>query len=397
MRTRRFPLSLVAGSALVLLAIAAFLSTHERITEEVTVGFQGPARRNPYLALERLLEEEEITCFSPYGGLEALPPETGTLLLFAPREGFAEAQVEALTGWVFRGGHLVTCPAESPADPLLDRIGVSVHGRAQGSELSGAERALHGSALEELKATRRTTTSVELFGQKVDVERDKGVGLAGPHRSPEGTEPCLRDMPVLSFKQGKGDVTVLMDPGVLTNGRIGNAGHAQLALLLASGPAEESRDVKGSEAADVWIVRKDRAPSLLTWLFRRAGPALVSFLILIAAVLFHLGPRFGPMVSEPPAGRRSLIEHFDGAGEYIYRTEGSAPLLPAPRAAVLARLSLVEPSSASAPPREMVRRLSALSGVPAHRVDKALYGEPPEKPEEFLQTIRTLETLRRSL
>jgi hypothetical protein len=44
-----------------------------------------------------------------------------------------------------------------------------------------------------------------------------------------------------------------------------------------------------------------------------------------------------------------------------------------------------------------VTRLAVLSRLPGSRIERALDGEDPASAEDLVQTIQTLETLRRSL
>jgi hypothetical protein len=335
------------------------------------------------------LYEWDVPVTSMAGGLETMPPDGHVLLLFAPRESFSDTNVGRVLSWVEKGGLLIVSPSEGAADPLLDRLGVSRKEvrRAPSPQTTPAHEDPRPEAVK---------LKLVVHGEEIHAETVSDLRFAHGHRDADIATPELDAAFLLSFPYGDGRVTLVADPGMFTNLRIGKAGHARLLLRLVSAPADPEADEE-APSREAWLYRRDGMPSFFTLLNRRAGPAVWSGLVLLAAILLYAGRRFGPIRSETPPGRRSLLEHIDAAGEYLLKKGRGEVLLEAPRAAVWRRLALVEPATAAAGRRDSVRRLSTLSHLPPGRVERVLFGELPQRPEQLAETIRTLEILRRCL
>jgi hypothetical protein len=99
----------VAALVLVGGSVGLFLTCFERGSEPVYRGASAEARRNHYLAFERLLEQmgHRVTVIEGPEELEAaLPSVWGTLLYPANRMTLGEERSERLLRWVASGGHL---------------------------------------------------------------------------------------------------------------------------------------------------------------------------------------------------------------------------------------------------------------------------------------------------
>ena len=119
--------SLVVGLLLLIGAGVWFFFNFERVTEREEVGWQGAARRDPFLAGERLLERMGLVVRQTHSVAEfdRLPPGA-TLLVFARwRDALRPRHVARLLAWVEAGGHLIVL-AELPhkQDLLLDALRV---------------------------------------------------------------------------------------------------------------------------------------------------------------------------------------------------------------------------------------------------------------------------------
>lgn len=365
-----------------------FLATHRRVTEEISTGYRGRARSEPFLALGRFLAEWGIPVQQGSRALEKLPPDGQILLLFASRESFSTREADAVLGWVERGGLLVVSPSAGPEDPLMARLGISKR-TVRLEEAKTKDGGQQGPPEPE-------TIRLDVWGEDIAVRTRTAWRLVAGRRDWDLAAPAPEGALVLSFPYGKGRVTVVADRWMFANARIGEAGHARLLLRVTSGPLDSETD-EDRQPRTAWLYRRDSVPSFLALVNGRAGPALWTLVVLTGAALLHAGRRFGPIRNEGPPSRRSLLEHVDAAGEYFYRKGLSAVLVKATRDAVMKRLAVVEPATAAAGQRETVRRLASLSRFSPARVDQALFGELPKKPDELAGLIRTLEFLRRCL
>ena len=106
--------------------VAWFLATHEQVTEQAWTGFRGEAKRNPWLAAQRLMNRFD----TPATELRSLPelrnlPPRATLIIPASHHTITGHLRDEIIDWVRRGGHLIV-EAEDPRydDPLVAAFGV---------------------------------------------------------------------------------------------------------------------------------------------------------------------------------------------------------------------------------------------------------------------------------
>lgn len=388
-----------AGLILVGSLVAWFLTTHERVTEEIDVGFQGRARVNRALALERFLTASGIPATTLPGALELPKDHAGVLFLFVDREAWGPARVSEVLEWVRSGGHLVAGPSRQERDALLEILGVSVRNRPVEEKESpdGSKEALPG--IRKAGRPRSTArTKLEAYGDALSLQLESPLRFAAGRTVADVAAPDRDHAVVLSLPYGSGRVTLLTEPEILWNDLLDQASHARLAWHLAVGPGNEDEDEENGTWPEYAVIAlRDRTPSLLALLWRYGWAFLSTFAVALAAFLFRRGARFGPVLAERPAERRSLLEHVDAAGAYLYRRGEWGALLEGPRASVAARLLAREPALLQRSARERVTRLAVLSRLPGSRIERALDGEDPASAEDLVQTIQTLETLRRSL
>jgi hypothetical protein len=358
------------GGFLVILAVAGFFALFERVEEEVEVGYQGAARSNPFLAAERLFTRLGAPARTLAAGPVTLPPVNHALLLLSPARSLSAERFAKILDWVRQGGRLVLMPDEAPSlDPVLRHWSVAVSDKPDAGEPEVLEIPLRegAKARVEMPRTRRLT-----------VTRPDATAQAG---SKDG-------LVLVRYGEGAGSVTFLADAGFLANDHIGQNDHAALAWALV----RAGGDVPGG----VWIAVRDEVPTLAQLLRRHAWMALASGGLLIAAWLWSAGARFGPLLPDPPRDRRSLLEHVEASGDFLWRTGRGDELVQGARQALLHRIDVREPGWRGLPAPELVQRLAAGTRLPAARIDRALHGSAAT-PADLVQTLQTLETVRRTL
>ena len=211
---------------LVLLLIGTgvwFFFNFERVSERTEVGWQGAARRDPFLACARLLERMSLAVHQvrSVAELDRLPPGATLLVLARWRDALRPRHAARIQSWVEAGGHLIVLP-EFPhkQDLLLDsfsvrRVDVRVRRPERPTEVT----------LPHAPAVMRVS-----FGQ--------GQGLArGPEKPPlRGACRIDDDDPsairVLHFAHGKGGVTVLPSFAFADNDHIAKHDHAEFLWQL---------------------------------------------------------------------------------------------------------------------------------------------------------------------
>ncbi len=363
----------VIGSVLALFlgALAAiwFFSNFERVTEEREVGLQAEARRNPLLALERLLAAQGV----PAEGrihLGELPPPPATVFLAAAGQSPYLARASELRAWMNRGGHLVLVPVprsgEGENDPLLKPFGI----QARFERKAPREPELAIVKLREARAPLKVQflprTSLAYGGSRAPVAI---AGAANQH--------------LVQIAVGAGRLTVLSDDSFLRNGSIGKHDHAAagLALLAGNGPT--------------WLVREHLGTSLADVLWRSAREAVIAFAVLVLLALWAAAARFGPLLPAEDPRRRRLLDHITGSGRFLWRNGRAGALIDSSREALMRAVLYRHPDWLKA--ADLKERLAEAAKLPADEVRRALDGKAPASEADFTATIRTLETLRKSL
>lgn len=356
-----------------------FLNNFERVEEEVYVGYQGVALNNPFLAAERLFTRLGAPARTLPSAPSELPPADHALLLLSPVRSVSAEQAEEIVAWVHEGGRLVVALDDAPSlDPLLRRWGVTATDAAESEDGKPEvlQIPLRGNkpvnkpvlAKAEIPRSRRLATTRD--DAQIEIRGDAGISF-------------------VRYAAGQGSVTFAADTTFLSNEGIGEHDHAALAWALVHGGSAD-------RPAGVWLAVRDTVPTLAQLLARHAWMALASGAVLIAAWLWAAGSRFGPRLPEPAHDRRSLLEHIEASGEFLWRTGRGWDLVRDARQALLHRVEVREPSWVRLPPPELVRRLAAGSGLPAPRVDRALHGDVSFT-SDLVTILQTLEILRRTL
>jgi hypothetical protein len=368
--SRRSTLVAVFAGLLVALGAAGFFTLFERVEEEVEVGYQGAARTNPLLAAERLFTRLGAPARTLAAGPSTLPPPNHVLLLVSPARSLSAERFAGILDWVRQGGRLLVTPGDSPSlDPVLRHWAVQVSEDPAAGDPEILQVPLREGAKAKVEVPRSRRLAVTRKDAKVQIGSEAGLAF-------------------VRYAEGAGSVTFLADAGFLTNEDIGQHDHAALAWALVR--------AGGEVPAGVWIAIRDEVPTLAQLLVRHAWMALASGGLLIAAWLWSAGARFGPLLPDPPRHRRSLLEHVEASGDFLWRTGRGDELLAGARQAVLHRIDVREPGWSRLAAPELVQRLAAAARLPAARIDRALHGAAAT-PADLVQALQTLETLRRSL
>jgi hypothetical protein len=361
------------GGFLVVLAVAGFFALFERVEEDVEVGYQGAARINPFLAAERLFTRLGAPARTLATGPVTLPPANHALLLLSPARSLSAERCAKILDWVHQGGRLVLMPDEAPSlDPILSHWAVQVSDKPDAGEPEVFQIPL-------------------LEGRQARVEMPRTRRLVVTRMDAKAQAGTKAGLVLVRYAEGSGSVTFLADAGFLSNDHIGQHDHAALAWALV----RAGGDVPGG----VWLTVRDEVPTLAQLLRRHAWMALASGGLLIASWLWYAGARFGPLLPDPPRDRRSLLEHVEASGDFLWRTGRGDELVQGARQALLHRIDVREPGWRSLPAPELVQRLAAGTRLPAARIDRALHGShgSAATPADLVQTLQTLETLRRTL
>jgi hypothetical protein len=368
---RRILPPILVTALLIVLAVVVWPALFEPYEEIVPGPPSLAAKQNPLLALERVLAETGEGA-RRQSGLTFTPSAPKTALLF-PDEPINSAQAELLMIWVADGGRLVYAPATpGEPDPLMDALGLDW------LELSpGVEEAMEEMATAPL--------NLPPFGPGGDLEL----------QSPLAVFTCPADHDTLRLRapasdragcvavgeaQGAGALVLVASKQLFYNDQLGSGQHGRFAVEVFTPDRERAL-----------LITQLKHERLLPFFWEHAAHAVVSLGLLIVVGLWRASRRFGPVLPEPSADRRSLRDALEARGAYLWGKGHRAALLDALRAEVRAARRL-PPDDALAAWDELARS----QGVTMTFLREALLREPPSDPSTFVRVVAVLAALRRS-
>ncbi len=325
MRERPASPATAAAVAVLLLPLAGLLLNscdHRKVLreEEVTVGYKGAARFNPWLAAERLLTQMG-TPSSTHTALTELP-ERGTAV-FLPADSIASrGEARRMLNWAWHGGHLiVACSGTDRFHNDHDGTGEAV--------LREESPMLRELDITPAAEQPDSSAKVEIEGVEYTMECPDRAAL-----DVSGYDPDLfsgeRDRAVLaSFSHGAGRITLLPGATPFRNYHIAGADHA--ALLCALVALQPVHSV-------IFVARSD--VSLWDMLMAHAWMPVAATVLLIVLWLWRHLPRFGRALPEDASSIRHFGTQLDEAGRFLLDRAGPAALLAPARRAVLQAAAL---------------------------------------------------------
>jgi len=347
----------------------------EQVEEEVPVGLQGAARENSLLAAERFLDRMGL----PAAGFESLgtmPPQHDALVLTETTRSLSKREVSSLATWVAGGGHIIVSPARDGYDPLFSVLGVEVIRRAPGE----GEKPAVASSLVSIPFSGPEESLQARMGEDIRLRVLRRPGDPAPERS----EPAA----IVGFPMMSGTISAVSDMDFIKNDAIGDLDHARLFWRLVR---------QGGTPNGVWLVRGGESVSLAALLWRRSRRLLIALTALIVAWLWTSTVRFGPLLAVPAPGSRSLLEHVEAVGFFLWRRGGHSVLIESARAELRREISRRRPYLDRLSHAERSTALAAESSLPRRDILSALAAPCPRDPERFTRTMRTLEALRKAL
>jgi hypothetical protein len=360
----------IAVTAVTGLAVTWFLLNFEQAPTREWVGMSGEARRDPYLALERLSERMGMPARPVRSLVEIgqLPPH-GVLLLPAPRGELAKRERGRLLAWAASGGHLVVEaePTRAP-DPLLDALAVRRKAVRTSAPRKPVEVDWPGAA----RALRADLPTWEVLEAK-----DPRIAVDGP----EGTL-------LLQLAYGKGLVTVVNGLAFLRNRSIGALDHAELAWRIIG---------TSGQPAVLLVLNHPEQLSLLTWLRANVPAMIAAAVALLVLWLWRVAPRFGPIAPDPERGRRSLLDHLRASGRFLWNAGQRAKLAESAREVALRRVNRANPDFSSLSANERAARLTNTFGIAPDDAARLLAPQSPRTIPEFVQAMRVLQIIHKRL
>ena len=367
---RRVLSLLLVGMVLILIGsvTAWFLNNFESQTIDLPVGASAEARRNPYLAAERLLVRLGVPVEgrAGRGRLRQLPPTTDTLVV-SGLGSLAPDQRAALHAWLRAGGRLVVEAVDLwddavVADDVPGDFGIRLR-EAPGRPGDSPHQLLANLTWPGVDQPLTLGVHPDWY---LDVEGAAGASTV----SADGQVRMVR-LPV-----GAGTLTVTSDQQFLTNDGIGQHDHALILVHLAL-PAPGGK---------VWLLHDSAVPWLGAILWATAPQAVIAAAVLVLVWGWSLGARLGPPAPAPTRRRRDLIEHLDAAGAFLWRQGHAAHLVEATRRQVLTAWQRRHPDLRRLNRDDETQAISVSSSLTPAAVAAALHGDAHDGPRFIVQT-----------
>jgi len=385
---RRLALAAVAlaiGAALV----AWFLDRYEYVEASVYAGYQGEARSNPLLALQRLLRELGFAVSVGY--TPAALPAHGVFVVGADRWTLPAGAQSQLLDWVRRGNTLIM--EAKPAginDPLSDALGIErelikpagastphPRGVPDGGPQSNAPPEEGQAPGEEgpRDATSAPTPVRDAQGEPYTLPwapRTPYRVVLGPRQvlsaHAQDVEYRLGDARgsfVLGLALGRGRVIAFNSFLPLYNWAISRADNGVFLVRIAA------REGSGP----VLFFRNPVKASLWGWLLSHAAASLAGAAVLAVLLLWRAAVRAGPVFPDPPPARRRWADHLEAAGRFLWQSGARARLARRAREAAFVSVD---------------RRIPGFAALPAEAQKAALVRQLGLRPDESAQLLGPL-------
>jgi hypothetical protein len=410
-------------NALALAALIAFGAWFIWATEWVDVWKptppRGQAARDDHYAIKQILTKLGTTVVSPES-LDELPPPGATLVLQSNQWDFVPERSQRLREWVeVHGGHLVLPSFFATGD---DITWVPIHEKPRPKKPGqAADHDDHDDDDEHEEATRppqrpagapgRERLDPEHVGPRNDAKQQCPTFTESPSpgAAPRRLRLChgepMARLQTLQWAQatwsidgpqgahslrvpfGKGRITAVAEYRFLSNDVLFKGDQAQAAIAAL--------DLRAGD--NVWFVVDEKRQALLLWLWHRAGPALGLALLALALALWRGALRFGPLLPQAVAARRSVAEQIRGTAAFVWRGGGAALLAASRRAldeAARARFAGWDGMTLT----QRIAALQPVAALPADLLTRALDPTlPPARGRILVEKLTLLEQARRRL
>ncbi|WP_153108856.1 DUF4350 domain-containing protein [Propionivibrio limicola] len=389
---RRLIWALVAVAGLGTLATFWFFENFERVPKKHWESPQKEARRNSFLATERLFShlQRPIDRIRSPKSLDAMTPN-GTLILAANRHRLIDRQrANRLLQWVEAGGYLIVEAERAGTDPLLERLGVSRYKKPPAPPQPEGEKK---QPVAKKTPANPPVANVVLSDQNIRYRLIfHGNGLIRQaERAPASAwraGPSEEESSVIHLAWGKGQITVFDSLHFLHFRQIAKEDHAELIWALV-----QHYQPRGA----IHLAARMDFQTLWQWLAESAWMALISGIVLILLWLWRIVPRFGGMQQARLDERRDLAQHLHAIGRSLWREGGLAHLREIVRQSVLQRLALRHPRLARQTRPKQHRALARLAGYSQRDINAALSSAAAPTPDTFTKAMRILQRLERKL
>lgn len=335
---------------LLIIALAAALWARNNMyyeTVESTASPSPEARRNQFLAVERLLESRDIKPIRKisrgfFNDLDSINNQA--LWLQDLNNLKTDEEIDKILSWVKAGGHLL---AQVESLPYYDDEPLYTNLKENRIELVLSDDEKYPDHYQDELSIPLANASGEsiqvslshrqVFKTDLDARLQVGDNDVGSR--------------LLQVPLGSGYVTLLSDYYAFNNYQIEEHDHAYLFLWLLGANPDLSTLAIMDDLNDT--------PGLFQTLYQNYTLAFFALAVVLIGSLIRAGSRLGPILEEPAPGGKNLISHLKARGFFLARQKRLGPMLLPIRAAAAHALGL----------RSGVRRAAVASATETFNAD----------------------------
>jgi len=393
MSLRKKILLVLAACLLIVLLYLTFLIGSNVSIENEEITFSSPeVQLNPYLAAEHFLKKQDIAfrAIRHFDGALRLPANGQTLFFLASRGEMTQKQSEELLEWTSFGGHLVLVAERkwdeekgTSGDLLLDNLGIRQY---LAKDLPAEEPAAE-------KKRERYSSLTKLYLENEQspayIGFNTGYHLYDSEDRAHAFGSSANDMVhILQLQHGDGLITVITDPWIWYNNKIGEYDNAWLLWYLSQ------------EDSEVTFLHEIKAQTggLFDALGKHFPEVLCALLLLIMLVLWHKGQRQGALLPAASRARRQLEEHLSASADFMLRHLGRAHLIEKLQQDIEQRGKERQLGFSALEASARLKVLAQISRQNLNLVQQAMH--PPAKrlsATDFSRQVKDLQTLRNAL
>ncbi|MBS0308448.1 MAG: DUF4350 domain-containing protein [Proteobacteria bacterium] len=373
------------------------------------------ARQNPMLAATRLLTQHGYTVKVEPVLRDVLlhPLPAGTLIIPENIGTMNQQDASTLLAWVQRGNTLILRPRygrfdeksapdhkkdrrtdadRDELDPIGKRYGVVLKSQYE-CDCEDQTAKPQQAEVSKGKPAQKEFTLIGFPDTGYALQLEKGWLRMRNELGKENPDYSLADEAgqfVRIYREGRGQVVLLTD-NFFSNASLRKYDHAELLLSLAKLPTAAD----GKAGAFV-IVQGMEMPRWYRSLWANYQAGLIGIACLLLLSFWVALRRFGPLLPDPDDERRSLLEHIDASGRWLWKVPGGREiLLNATRAATNKLLQRRAPELQRLEPQEQIRLLAETVRLSSAELVLALHRPASHIPAEFTRQIHTLQRLRK--
>lgn len=291
--------------------LAGFFLLFEKSERKVTTPGSEQARKNPFLAAERFLNECGIAAESTDQRqiLINLPPANDIIFVNRLGGNLPRERENRLIEWIKNGGTFVIThdrlwreKFQRSGNNLLDRLEIRQYdaGEAEEDRAGNAENPCCTQDREVVRVPAGKGEFAEVRFIPRYILEDAGDAESKSYGGKTGTH-------IIDRKMGRGRLIVLSDNEFLKNSNIHKKDHAFYLARICS------------ERGKVWIQYKSRMPSFLSILWGKAPFFFISLPVFAVFFILWLTIRIGPRHHQDDRASRNITEHLLAAGRFTWQ------------------------------------------------------------------------------